>query len=78
MNYRALIPMTEVHDPVIEGPLPEGEVIPTPTQVEPTDAPRYTAGSRLRSLVAETLDLLPPPTAIVNTTPLEAPAINEP
>lgn len=69
MNYRSLIPMTPAHDPVIDGPLPEGKMAPAPTQVEPTDAPRYTAGSGLRSLLAETLDLLPPAQNIVNTTP---------
>lgn len=56
-DYRSLIAV-EPHDPVA-----------APVQVEPTDAPRFTAVSHLRSLSAETLDLLPPAQNVVNTTP---------
>lgn len=79
---RALIPTTPpppLSTPAEPGeaPLPEGPLTGAPVQIEPDDAPRFTAGSLKRSLDAGTLDLLPPAQAIVNTTPPEPPAVNE-
>ena len=55
INPRNLIEMTKPEvDPVIDGVDPTKEAVEPhrPEQVEPTGAPRYTAGSGLRSLKA--------------------------
>lgn len=40
-------------------------------EAEPNDAPRFTAGSTLRSIAVGADNLLPPPQAVVNTTPVQ-------